>query len=104
MLTPWGKSQTSEKMAEGVYEVTTAGHGGILVGKQVAREKLSEQAQAIGREFGSWLAFEEDCAWAAVAYEHPEWFVGLFTPSMTEERIKMQAGDTLARWYPEYRG
>lgn len=104
MRTPWGESDYDDQVAEGVVSVSTPSHGGILVAKAVAEATLSRDAWAIGQEFGLWLAFEEDCAWAAVAYEHPEWFVGIWTNAPSEERIKMLASETLARWYPEYRG
>ena len=33
METPWGESQTKSLVAPDIHDVTTAGHGGIMVGR-----------------------------------------------------------------------
>lgn len=86
----------------GVHSVSTPGHGGVLVGKAIARKHLSPQAQKIGKAFGGFLAFEEDCDWAAVGYEHPEWLLGAYGPSMTTAHLREHAEQTLRHWHPEY--
>lgn len=57
--TPWGQTQHAEKLARGIYMLTTAGHGGIYLDG-------SRQLE-IGKR-SKWLdsaAFwEEDCDWA----------------------------------------
>lgn len=73
MPTPWGLSQQKYKLAHGVIWVSTAGHGGLLVGRGVARTCLTERAQREGEPFGPWLAYEEDCAYAIALYENPAW-------------------------------
>lgn len=87
MMTPWGQADYTRKAREGVYSVGTPGHGGVLVGRGVARQHLSAQAQAIGQPFGSWLAFEEDCDWAAVGYEQPDWLLPDYNPEMTAAHV-----------------
>lgn len=113
MLTPWGKADSVRKICEGVVEVSTPSHGGILVGKATARKLLSEKAQKIGREWNQYLAYEEDCDWSAFAYEQPEMYnearkVACFTAytqmpeKFTPEETKKAAGENLTRWHPEY--
>ncbi len=97
MPTPWGEAQTKRALAPGVYLVTTAGHGGILIGKSRAKELLSEQAIKIGMAWGSFLAYEEDCDVSAVFYEHPE-----YASWMDVKTSKKLAEDSLKRWYPAY--
>jgi len=97
MPTPWGVSQTKKELAPGVYSVTTAGHGGILIGKKRAKELLSEQAIKIGMAWGNFLAYEEDCDVSAVFYEHPE-----YCTWMSVEVIKRYAERSLQQCYPEY--
>jgi hypothetical protein len=97
MPTPWGQAQTKRALAPGVFLVTTAGHGGILIGKNRARELLSRQALAIGRPFGNFLAYEEDCDVAAVFYEHPG-----YCTWMDAKKAKQLAQDSLHRWNPDY--
>lgn len=69
MNTPWGSSQHQKKLQEGVYEVSTAGHGGIMVDAKIAIDILTPQARAHGMKHGPWLCYEEDCQWAIPAYE-----------------------------------
>lgn len=52
----WGAVQHSTKIIRGLRQVSTAGHGGILVSK-----KLNEQIPAYMRN--SDASYEEDCAW-----------------------------------------
>lgn len=101
MLTPWGRSDFTYAGPQGVYSVSTPGHGGVLVGR-VAQRDLSPQARKIGKPFGNFLAFEEDCDWAAVGYEHPEWLLGAYDPSMTSAYLRELAEQTLRAWHPEY--
>ena len=74
MPTPWGKADSKVQVAKGVYEVTTPGHGGILVGSAIALDSLSAEALQVGEPFGHFLAFEEDCAYAAVYADRPDWY------------------------------
>ena len=64
MPTYWGSAQHVTKLQPAVYWVSTAGHGGLMIGKALARKILSKAAIAVGASFGSFLCYEEDCAWA----------------------------------------
>lgn len=72
--TPWGASQHSKHLGEGITIHSCANHGGIYVPKV----KLLEMPEALRCNCyaggGSW--FEEDCEWALVALAFPH----LFTP------------------------
>jgi len=101
MPTPWGPSQDTWQLAPGIYAVSTASHGGILIGRKVARARLSLAAQAAGEPWGAWLAFEEDCDWAIPALEIPEvadsgWYSG------TPVELREYARGCVYRWNPEY--
>ena len=61
MNTPWDKSQTVETLDDGVLEVSTASHGGIMV-HRTALSTLPANILKAGIHFGEWLCFEEDCA------------------------------------------
>ena len=74
MKTIWGTVQRQRKLAEGVYVVHTAGHGGIIVSASVADRYLSARAKAVGELSGGWYHFEEDCDWAVFAKENPAFF------------------------------
>lgn len=55
---PWGQVDQETKIQEGVYFVSTPGHGGFMVHKSVP---LSEAAKAEADTYGEYLCFEEDC-------------------------------------------
>lgn len=102
MITPWGKADYPDKLTHGVYSVDTPSHGGVLIGKRVARKLLSPRALTIGQPFGAYLAYEEDCDMAVVMYEKPEWFVEIIRRHPPAEEIKQRAAECLERWHPEY--
>lgn len=65
--TPWGVSQYSTKIAHGIVSYGTAGHGGIHV-----CDTLNNQIPEYMRNVGGW--YEEDCEWAIVAINFPQYF------------------------------
>lgn len=83
MNTPWGKSQTIDKVAPGITFVSTAGHGGF----KVSADKLRKMHPALRTEDG-W--FEEDCEWAKVAFAFPEHF----------QENYADAVQSMKDWYP----
>ena len=58
---PWGLVVRRDTLCPGVYSVSTAGHGGIMVQIDATRQLLSPEAQAVGFQAGGYLNFEEDC-------------------------------------------
>ncbi len=109
MQTPWGTANTIRETVEGVYEVTTPSHGGLMLREW---RGLSEAAQQIGEHYGQYLCFEEDCAYAAVFADMP----GLFRQSVRDGAIIAPKGldadssdDEITRhylaiahrWYPD---
>ena len=58
---PWGIVVRCDTLCPGVYSVSTAGHGGIMVQTDAARRLLSPEARAVGFLAGGYLNFEEDC-------------------------------------------
>lgn len=68
--TPWGKSQSSEKIAPGIRFYTTAGHGGFHVTQKI-QEQIPKKWRLSGC-FERW--YEEDCGWAPLAATFPDAF------------------------------
>lgn len=91
--TIWGKTDHQKKLAEGVYSVSTPGHGGIIVKASLADRYLSEKAKSYGDLENGWYHFEEDCLWAIFAKENPSLF--------TDKQLK-HVDQTILRYYPEY--
>lgn len=93
MHTPWGSSQTQEKLAPGVFWVTTASHGGLLVIGDAIAHCLTPEAQAKGERFANnGLAYEEDCAYAVAIYENPAWGLALGFTMRGEQPIEEVSG------------
>lgn len=63
----WGTIQQVEPMAAGIDAVYTAGHGGLKLSPERAKE-----VDARWREDRGW--FEEDCAWSKAAITHNQDF------------------------------
>jgi len=72
MITPWGESQTIDKVATGIKFVTTASHGGYKITKlllrEIPRKVLNSTWGGLGRD--GW--FEEDCDAAIINCYFPE--------------------------------
>ena len=58
---PWGEVQNYDQLCPGVYCVSTAGHGGVMVHGSIAREVLSPAARKHCFRNGGYYCFEEDC-------------------------------------------
>ena len=113
--TIWGQVQHREKLANGVYSVETARHGGVVVHHLVADKYISDKAKAIiGNPDGAWYSFEEDCDVNLFAYENPDviperwkrfdfkesvqhWFPGYFTMTAQQIRDEREAERKAAR-------
>ncbi len=83
--TPWGASQSSDCIAPGIMEYSTAGHGGIHLSPGRSRE----MPECLRIKNG-W--YEEDTNWARV--------VVVFSVHFPQERIK-HAWGTLKQWLPD---
>lgn len=91
---PWGSIETRIKIADGLWEVGTASHGGIYASEERRASIDARFPERIGSAFyheGRW--YEEDCEWAYVAATFPELF-----PEATVERAH-----DLIRWQRQRR-
>ena len=108
MDTPWGYSQHEYVITQGVYEIDTAGHGGILVSPEAALKLLSPAARAKGWRWGNWYAYEEDCDWAIFAFEQPELFAAHLNRvyqgkrAWTAEEVKQMADRVICQFHRDY--
>ena len=82
---PWGKIDQSKVVAEGITQVSTAGHGGFKLDR-----KRNSLIPVIFRKEGGW--YEEDCEWAIVA---------LFFPNAFSEDSRHIAVKTVKDFYPD---
>lgn len=59
-MSPWDEVQQCETIAEGIYSVSTAGHGGIMIAEELAPYVLSPEALSEGMKEGGYYCYEED--------------------------------------------
>ena len=66
---PWGKVQESKELAEGIYQISTPSHGGIMVRETDANSRLSPETLSVGGVENGWCYFEEDAVAPLVIQE-----------------------------------
>lgn len=59
-MSPWDEVQQCETIAEGIYSVSTAGHGGIMIAEELAPYVLSPEALSEGMRECRYYCYEED--------------------------------------------
>ena len=103
LFSPWGMVQTSYTLCDGVYAVSTASHGGILVHRS-SEHFLSQEAQYLGVRYGVYLCYEEDCKAPIVIRELLD--SGKITipanDRLTDEEFNKEVNENIQRWNPEY--
>ena len=62
--TPWGSVQGQDILADGIIQVYTAGHGGIVLSDSRQRQLLKKGVAPKSNWLGSNKYWEEDCDWA----------------------------------------
>ena len=82
---PWGPIQHCREYGPGVWSVSTAGHGGFML----SPARNAAVHPSIRDDRGH---YEEDCAWAVVAFTFPDLF--------TEEHQGF-AKASMINWYPD---
>ncbi len=58
---PRGAISRNVTLCPGVYSVSTPGHGGIMVRRELAEKIFRKEAMGCGFVEGGYLCFEEDC-------------------------------------------
>lgn len=96
MYSPWGTVDQCKTLYPGVFEVTTARHGGIMVRREVAMNLLSKEALKIGFVEGLYHCYEEDCDAVIVIWELLD--QGLIAPDEYCDFIDVM----IKHWHPEY--
>ena len=99
---PWGEVQRCEKLIEGVFLVSTAGHGGVMVRKNAAGF-LSPEARKVALNERNYLCFEEDCDEAVAMRELLDKKLWKPPDCIADKPGYEDAIDSsLQRWHPEY--
>lgn len=86
---PWGDVQNATELAPGIWQSSTASHGGILLSPERWQDMTVK-----GTPYSHDGWYEEDCDWAYVAVRFPE----AFSPEALEA-----AKRTIATLYLENR-
>lgn len=92
---PWGAIQDKRELAPGIWQVSTASHGGI----KLSRERNAAMPDYM-RNAGGW--YEEDCEWAKVAVVHPIGFTRKCPSEDNPDRTEWDvANETFRHWHPD---
>lgn len=110
MRTPWGESDEVIILVRGVVWVSTPSHGGFLFTSIAAHKLLTAEARQAAEFRNGQFAYEEDCKYAIVLYEHPEYDAVLFdayraeigAPKPKRELVKARALETISAWDADY--
>lgn len=101
---PWGEVQHCDWLCDGAFQVSTAGHGGVMVRREAAKALLSTSARKCGFREGGYLCFEEDCAAAVPLLELIE--KGYLTlrgsPYYEPGEFVKCLENSIQRYYPDY--
>jgi len=100
---PWGGIQASQVITRGMKAVSTAGHGGYMVTEKFADKYLSEPCKKRALIYSNYLCFEEDCAWAILAFD----VLDHFGDKMKSEKVTLEEYrdgliKTLSLYYADY--
>ena len=99
---PWGKVQTCETLSDGVFQVSTASHGGIMV-RENAAGFLSPAALLCGCRENRHFCFEEDCCAQVVIRDLLDKKMWKIPDRITDKaRFEESVNDSLKRWQPDY--
>lgn len=85
--TPWGRADHYENLGQGVFAVSTVGHGGIYVPDEMLHNIPESRRADAKRWSGSENWYEEDCCWAYVAEALPD----RFTPEQVDVARRINA-------------
>lgn len=99
---PWGAVQKCEELADGVFQVSTASHGGIMV-RYAASEFLSAEALKCGFRGNRSFCFEEDCCAQVAIRELLDKNLWRIPGRITDKgKYEDSINESLKRWQPEY--
>lgn len=105
---PWGEIDYLDQIAEGIYQVETPSHGGVMmdVHSDFVKEDLSDPAWDVGEGWHNWLCFEEDAAYAVAFWEllntesDLDWY---YEPYENDpDRLEEIWRTAIELYYPEY--
>ncbi|MDF2879967.1 MAG: hypothetical protein K0R54_524 [Clostridiaceae bacterium] len=97
---PWGIVQNSSQILRGVRNVSTAGHGGIMVSIPFANKHFSKEAIAEALVYGNYYCYEEDCGYAIPLYELKDKWNEIFGDKADKHEKTLLK--TLSSYFPNY--
>ncbi|WP_207647497.1 YodL domain-containing protein [Ruminococcus sp. XPD3002] len=109
----WGDVQSSFRINNGIFEVSTASHGGIMIKSEIARILFSKEAQAVAQKENGWYYFEEDCDYAVAKrelldkglFENIDYYFSRQYNKKTDEFFSLYSNslnESIQRWHSKY--
>ena len=101
ITTPWGTVQECTVIAPGIYSVTTAGHGGIMIDRALVPHILSPEALAEGFLENGCYCYEEDAAESIPLRElYDKGILGRSNIYFTERSVQSDRSDARGGYIP----
>lgn len=105
---PWGEADDVLKISDGIYDVQTSSHGGIMIDadSEFVQSCLSPAALEVADLYDGWLCFEEDTAYAVAMWEIIyndfvlDWSYEYY--EQDPEHYEWAIKNTILKYYPEY--
>jgi hypothetical protein len=99
--TPWGRPQTLELVADGILDVSTASHGGILLSLERAASMPAFMRRDVFAEL--FVAYEEDCDWCMPVLVFEAEFRAFYARrgKPDPDVIFASARNTFRHWHPD---
>ncbi len=103
-VTPWGETQSCYELNKGIFRVSTASHGGIMIRSDIADKILSPEARKVGFREKGFHCYEEDCDACVPERELLDKGIMQVPDYYTDgaERYNEIINDTLKTAYPDY--
>ncbi len=97
---PWGRIQSSITLLRGIRNVSTEGHGGLMITKAFAEKHLSDSAKKRALRYSHYYCYEEDCDWAIPVLELKDRWLDMKGLNLID--LKESTLRTLSKYHPDY--
>jgi hypothetical protein len=105
MTTPWGIPIRVTCLEDGINFVLTSEHGGLMLEKGYAEDRLSYPARKRGLRFGDFYTYEMDYAWAVPLWELPHlWKVLGIEETDVEKFSQRHLNAVISKHFLDYLG
>jgi len=97
---PWGHVDWKKKYSDGIWSLSTPGHGGIWLDRKHAAQ-LKKLCPNVVNFLRSWTYWEEDCDWAIPFYYFRDEILSAGYDLTNWKMMVLAAEDSIAHYHKE---